>query len=109
MYNRELLLHILHQTEEALGKILTRFEPVDSVTYFTDTPEGMEKLDSICMLLIATGESLKNIDKITDRQLLYCPVTRRSIGRVQRGCVTSFRIIISTLMQKKFSGYASTR
>lgn len=29
----------------------------------------MEKLDSICMLLIAIGESLKNIDKITDRKL----------------------------------------
>ncbi|MCA1797580.1 MAG: DUF86 domain-containing protein [Geobacteraceae bacterium] len=69
MCNRELLLHILHQTEEALRKILIRFEPVDSVSYFTDTPEGMEKLDYICMLLIATGESLKNIDKITDRQL----------------------------------------
>ncbi|MGC9519809.1 MAG: DUF86 domain-containing protein [Desulfuromonadaceae bacterium] len=62
-------MHILQQTENALRKILARFEPVDSVAYFTDTPEGMEKLDSICMLLIATGESLKNIDKITHKQL----------------------------------------
>jgi len=30
----------------------------------------MEKLDSICMLLIAIGESLKNIDKITKKSLL---------------------------------------
>jgi uncharacterized protein with HEPN domain len=30
----------------------------------------MEPLDSICMLLIATGESLKNIDKITKGELL---------------------------------------
>lgn len=30
----------------------------------------MEKLDSICMLLIAIGESLKNLDKITDQSLL---------------------------------------
>ncbi len=30
----------------------------------------MEKLDSICMQLIAIGESLKNIDKITNRTLL---------------------------------------
>jgi uncharacterized protein with HEPN domain len=29
-----------------------------------------EKLDSICMLLIAIGESLKNIDKITNKELL---------------------------------------
>ncbi len=30
----------------------------------------MEKLDSVCMLFIAIGESLKKIDKITDRKLL---------------------------------------
>ena len=30
----------------------------------------MEKLDSICMQLIAIGESLKNIDKITNKKLL---------------------------------------
>ena len=34
------------------------------------TPEGLEKLDSICMKLIAIGESVKNIDKHTDNQLL---------------------------------------
>ena len=38
--------------------------------YFTNTPQGMEKLDSICMQLIAIGESLKNIDKITNKELL---------------------------------------
>lgn len=30
----------------------------------------MEKLDAICMQLIAIGEALKNIDKITDNSLL---------------------------------------
>ena len=35
-----------------------------------DTKEGQEKLDSICIKLIAIGESLKNIDKITDNKLL---------------------------------------
>ncbi len=34
------------------------------------TEEGQEKLDSICMQLITIGESLKNIDKITDYKLL---------------------------------------
>ena len=32
----------------------------------------MEKLDSICMLLIAIGESLKNLDKVTNKSLLIC-------------------------------------
>jgi len=34
-------------------------------SFFTNSHYGVEKLDSICMLFIAIGESLKNIDKIT--------------------------------------------
>jgi len=30
----------------------------------------MEKLDSICMQLIAIGEGFKNLDKVTDHSLL---------------------------------------
>lgn len=30
----------------------------------------MEKLDAMCMQLIALGESLKNLDKVTDGELL---------------------------------------
>ena len=30
----------------------------------------MEKFDSICMLLITIGESLKNLDKVTNGELL---------------------------------------
>ena len=70
MSDKELVLEVLHQTAEAVGKVLRRFAPVNSVAYLTDTPEGMENLDAICMLLIAIGESLKHIDKITDRSLL---------------------------------------
>ena len=55
----------------ASGKTISkRFEPIFIVSDFTDTPKGMEKLDSICMQLIAIGESLKNIDKITKHSLL---------------------------------------
>ena len=34
------------------------------------SPEGMEKLDAACMLLIAIGESLKGFDRVTDRKVL---------------------------------------
>jgi len=60
-----LLQEILKQILIATDKVLYRFELVDTVSFFTDSPEGMEKLDSICMLLIAIGESLKNLDKIS--------------------------------------------
>jgi len=70
MYDKELVTEILHQISDAVNVALVRFEVVSDVSYFTDTPTGKEKLDSICMLLIAIGESIKNIDKITDKKLL---------------------------------------
>lgn len=70
MFDKELVREILLQINHALEKIAARFEPVTSVDEFLVTPEGAEKLDSICMLLIAIGESLKNVDKITSGELL---------------------------------------
>jgi len=70
MYDREIVLEILRQIHEAAGRVLLRFEQVTVVEDFTNSEEGMGKLDSIAMLLIAIGESLKNIDKITDKSLL---------------------------------------
>lgn len=70
MHNTELVKEILIQIDTAIKTIQFRFEPVDSIDYFLDTPQGQEKLDSLCMLFIAIGESLKNIDKLTNKQLL---------------------------------------
>jgi len=70
MYDTSLVCEILEQISNAVDTVLTRFEVVDSSDFFLDSPEGMEKLDAICMQLIAIGESLKNIDKITNKNLL---------------------------------------
>src|SRR3989304_6376607 len=70
MFDKNLFLAILQQIGEALGKISTRSEQIHSADDFPDSPSGMEKLDSICMLFIAIGEALKNIDKITGGSLL---------------------------------------
>jgi len=69
-YDRELALEILAQIFEAVKKIKKRFRPINSAEEFTNSDEGMEKLDSICMQLIAIGESLKNLDKITSKKVL---------------------------------------
>jgi len=69
MYDKELVSELLGQVSNAVKVALDRFEVVDSVAYFTDSPRGKEKLDSICMLLIAIGESIKNIDKVTEKEL----------------------------------------
>ena len=71
MYNRQLLLEILTQIYEAATTISKRFEPIKSANDFTDSEGGMEKLDAICMQLIAIGQSLKNIDKITNKSLFH--------------------------------------
>jgi uncharacterized protein with HEPN domain len=70
MYDREFVLEVLEQLRTASETILDRFEPVKIVSDFTDSPPGMEKLDSICMLLIAIGETIKKLDRITDGSLL---------------------------------------
>ncbi len=70
MYDKALALEILQRLHQTTVTILQRFEPVKSVEDFTGSPAGMEKLDSICMLLIVIGEGLKNLDKITSGTLL---------------------------------------
>ena len=70
MHNEQLVREILTQIADAIDTIKYRFEPVDNIDFFLDTPEGQEKLDSLCMLFIAIGESLKNVDKLTNRPLL---------------------------------------
>ena len=70
MYDQELLREALAQILKSADTILYRFSPVNEVKNLTDSPAGMEKLDSICMQLIAMGEGLKNVDKITNSSLL---------------------------------------
>ena len=70
MHDKNLIREVLKQIRTAAETIAFRFKPVKKVSDFTDDPAGMEKMDSICMLLIVIGESLKNLDKITEGNLL---------------------------------------
>jgi uncharacterized protein with HEPN domain len=67
MYDQELTIDILKQVLGALYTIHKRFEPIKHPDDFINSPEGLEKLDAICMQLIAVGESLKKIDKIANQ------------------------------------------
>ncbi len=69
MYDHQLIQDILIQIDNALEKISNRASQIHSVGHFTDSEWGMEKLDSICMLFIAVGEAIKNIDKMTNGNL----------------------------------------
>jgi uncharacterized protein with HEPN domain len=70
MPDNELTLEIIHQIEDAAKKVVLRFQVINNPNDFTDTAAGMEKMDAICMMFIVIGESLKNLDKVTEGKLL---------------------------------------
>ncbi len=70
MYNKQLVLEVLYLIEESLELITKRTSHISSVNDFLLDDEGMVLLDSVCMKLTAIGESIKKIDKISEKQLL---------------------------------------
>jgi uncharacterized protein with HEPN domain len=70
MYDQPLVREILRQIYWSTQTILKRFDPIQSPDDFTASDEGLEKLDAVCMQLIAVGESVKNLDKVTGGSLL---------------------------------------
>lgn len=70
MYDVELVREILRQISEAGKRIERRFAPMRHSDDFLATDDGLDRLDAICMMLIAIGESLKHLDKLTNSELL---------------------------------------
>lgn len=70
MYDKSLVVDILGQIIDAIETVQERCQYAKCENDFMDTKEGQEKLDGICMKLIAVGESLKKIDSITNKELL---------------------------------------
>ena len=71
MFNKnKLIVSTLEEIIFSIELILKRFQNITCVDDFLQNDEGLEKLDSISMRLIAIGEAFKNIDKLTDKDLL---------------------------------------
>ena len=70
MFKTEMALGCLKHIQKALALIEERSAIVTHVNDFLCSPEGMLRLDALCMNLIALGESVKNLDKITNGELL---------------------------------------
>lgn len=70
MFDKELVREILSQVLTAANRIERRCAGVGKPEDFLASDEGLDKLDAICMMLIAIGENLKNLDKITGGTLL---------------------------------------
>ena len=63
-------MDILEDIFSAIEKLEERTKEINSTDDFLGSPSGMVLMDATCMLLIAIGESLKNLDKTTNGLLL---------------------------------------
>lgn len=70
MFDTELVYSSLKQIQGAVELIIERSETVNNVDDFLTSPGGVLRLDALCMNLIALGEAVKGLDKLTDGQLL---------------------------------------
>ena len=70
MYDVGLAREILRQILWSAQTVAKRFASIASPEDFVTSEEGLEKLDAICMQLIAVGENVKNLDKVTRGELL---------------------------------------
>ena len=70
MYDAELLVERLRTMLDALQRIPRRFLGITSPSYFYANDEGIDRMDAICMVLIAVGEELKSLDRRTEGKLL---------------------------------------
>ena len=67
---KSLALDILYDIQSAIERLQERTEKIYDIDDFLGSSDGMILLDAVCMLLIAIGESLKNLDKVTEGKLL---------------------------------------
>jgi uncharacterized protein with HEPN domain len=79
----DLVREILEQILESVRTVRSRCRDISSSADFTDSDAGLEKLDAVCMKLIAIGESVKNLDKATEGALLkkYDNVDWKKVNR----------------------------
>ena len=70
MCKSQIIESLLKKTLQTVERILANSETITSPSFYLLTPSGMERLESTCMLLIAIGEGVKGVDKLTDIKLL---------------------------------------
>lgn len=67
---RNRTLSVFRQIEAAIDQLIEWNRHVKTVDDYYLSSDGMQKLAASCMLIEAIGESIRQIDKITDGKLL---------------------------------------
>jgi uncharacterized protein with HEPN domain len=70
MHDRLLLLQLFLEINEAIRRIERRFTGINTPDDFTRDDEGLDRLDSISMMLITISENIRRIDKVIGSELL---------------------------------------
>lgn len=70
MFDHEIVIDSLQKIRFAMLTIMERTAVVSDPNDFLCSPDGMLRLDAICMNLIALGEAVKGLDKQTNGELL---------------------------------------
>lgn len=65
MFDKELVKDSLQNILLALQTITERTQSIKCADDFVCSPGGMLRLDAVCMNLIALGEAVKGLDKLT--------------------------------------------
>jgi uncharacterized protein with HEPN domain len=101
MYNneqKEMILSTLEDIKYSLELVQKRAKNINSSDDFLENENGLEKLDSISMRLVAIGEGFKNIDKLSNNELLknYPNIPWKNVKELE----IFYLIIILIWMQK---------
>jgi uncharacterized protein with HEPN domain len=92
MYDPDVLIDNLTTLLEALERIPRRFAVIQSPADFYANEAGIDRMDAICMILIAAGEEFKKIDRRTEGRLLsrYPDVMWRGVMGVRNVIVHGY-------------------
>ena len=66
----QMILETLDKIDTAITRLQERTKQIHSADDFLSSQVGVEKLDAACMVIIALGEAVKTLDKLSDKKLL---------------------------------------
>lgn len=70
MLDKELTRNTLLQIKTLVNTICERTANINDIDVFMCSTNGMVLLDAVCMNLIAIGEAVKNLDKVSNGEFL---------------------------------------
>lgn len=62
MFDKEIAIDSLYKISKAIDTIQERASVVSDLDELLSSPDGVMRLDAICMNLIALGEAVKGLD-----------------------------------------------